>query len=254
MPTTKHCKWETCSSYLRKKDPDVKFFPVPKPGTYFKDQDRVGIKHNVNDCQKCSLAQKWGNACSIEGFNLAFLSSSRSNYAVRGHRNTDACNSFGWHHCEHSYVRIAWSALTGSILKYIHKAFMLYSFGIIISQKIKQEFPANPSIHSVLVTAINLACLQKLIDYFFDVAKVVSSLSGACAIQSFYYPWVLSMTRRVVYAVGQSMRRTHPHICFGIKMRSARGGLLSVEIVIDSFDLGGNLVIGRKRPRPVFSL
>ena len=83
MPTTKHCKWGTCSSYLRKKDPDVKFFPVPKPGTYFKDQDRVGIKHNVNDCQKRSLAQKWGNACSIEGFNLAFLSSSRSNYAVR---------------------------------------------------------------------------------------------------------------------------------------------------------------------------
>lgn len=204
MPTTKHCKWGTYSSCLRKKDPDVKFFPVPKPGTYFKDQDRVGIKHNVNDCQKRSLAQKWGNACSIEGFNLAFLSSSRSNYAVRRHRKTGACNSFGWHPCKHSYVRIAWSALTGSILKYIHKAFMLYSFGIIISQKIKQEFPANPSIHSVLVTAINLACLQKLIDYFFDVAKVVSSLSGACAIQSFYYPWPRRAATATIVAYTQA--------------------------------------------------
>ena len=63
MPV-KLCKWGTCKGDSRKNDPDIKFFPMPKPCKYFRDQEEVKIKHDVDQCQK------WVNACSVEGFYL----------------------------------------------------------------------------------------------------------------------------------------------------------------------------------------
>ncbi len=72
MPWNKYCRWGTCKSNSKKVEcENIVFHKFPKPCVDFnllKNDPKLKIKHNVNDCVKCRLSQDWVNACKVEKF------------------------------------------------------------------------------------------------------------------------------------------------------------------------------------------